>query len=112
MDIIFRNNRLLKMANTQASARASLGKVGGDRFMRRLEEMYSSDTLAILKTLPQARCHALKGNRKGQFAVDLDQPYRLIFEPANDPLPTLPDGGFDLEQITKVLILRIEDYHD
>ena len=25
------------------------------------------------------RCHALKGNRKGQYAVDLEHPYRLVF---------------------------------
>ena len=99
------------MANTQTSARASLGKVGGDRLMRRLEDMRSSNTLAIFRTLPQGRCHPLKGNYKGKFAVDLDNPYRLIFEPANDPLPTLEDGGLDLNRITKVRILRIEDYH-
>lgn len=99
------------MANTQVSARARLGKVGGDRFMQRLDEMRDSNTLAILRTLPQARCHALKGNYEGKFAVDLAQPYRLIFEPANDPLPTLVDGGLDLSQITSVRILKIVDYH-
>lgn len=99
------------MANTRVSARASLGKVGGDRFMQRLEEIRASNTLAILRTLPQARCHALKGNYKGKFAVNLDYPYRLIFEPANNPIPKLEDGGLDLNQITSVRILTIVDYH-
>ena len=99
------------MANSRASARKTLGTVGGDRYIQRLDEMRDSNTLAILRTLPQARCHALKGNYKGKFAVDLDQPYRLIFEPANNPLPTLVDGGLDLNQITSVRILKIVDYH-
>jgi len=99
------------MANSRASARKTLGTVGGDRYIQRLDEMRDSNTLAILRTLPQARCHALKGNYKGKFAVDLEQPHRLIFEPANDPLPTLPDGGLDLARITGVQILAVADYH-
>jgi proteic killer suppression protein len=44
--------------------------------------------------------------------VDLDHPYRLIFEVANDPKPTKPDGGLDWTKASIIRILGIEDYHE
>ncbi len=64
-----------------------------------------------MRALPQARCHELLGNRKGELAVDLKHPYRLIFEPANDPIPRKPDGGLDWTQVTAINILEVVDYH-
>ncbi len=62
---------------------------------RRLNELQAAASLDVLRFLPQARSHELKGNRKGQLSVDLDHPYRLIFEPANNPVAKKPDGGLD-----------------
>ncbi|MBI5098423.1 MAG: killer suppression protein [Nitrospirae bacterium] len=64
------------------------------------------------ENLPQARCHELKGNRKGQLSVDLDHPYRLIFEPANNPIPEKSDGGLEWNNVTKVRIIGMEDTHE
>jgi proteic killer suppression protein len=58
------------------------------------------------------RCHELTEDRKGQLSVDLDQPYRLIFEPSNDPIPLKPDGGLDWKQVTEIIIIGIEDTHE
>jgi len=80
--------------------------------MRRLDDIKGMANLSELMKLPNARCHPLTQNRKGQFAVDLDHPYRLVFEPANDPLPKMPDGGLDYEKITLIRILEVIDYHD
>jgi len=80
--------------------------------MRRLDDIKGMANLSELMKLPNARCHPLILNRKGQFAVDLDHPYRLVFEPANDPLPKMPDGGLDYEKITLIRILEVIDYHD
>jgi proteic killer suppression protein len=62
--------------------------------------------------LPQVRCHELKGDRKGTLAVDLEHPYRLVFEPANEPVPRKSDGGLDWTNITAIRVLAVEDYHD
>jgi proteic killer suppression protein len=58
------------------------------------------------------RLHPLKGIRKGQLSVDLDHPYRLLFEPASDPVPQLDGGGIDPSKITAVKILEIADTHE
>jgi len=59
-----------------------------------------ADTLAAFQSLPQARCHELKADRKGQLAVRLDKGFRIAFEVANQTIPLKPDGGLDWNQAT------------
>ena len=80
--------------------------------MLRLTQIEAADNLTVLKTLPGTRLHPLKGNRKGQFSVDLDHPYRLLFEADHNPVPSLESGGYDWNRITKVKILEIADTHE
>ncbi len=87
------------------------GRVNARKVRQRMAELSAADTLAVVVKLPAARLHALKGNRKGQYAVDVKHPFRLIFEPAHDPIPTRDDGGVDLEKITRIRVLIVEDYH-
>jgi proteic killer suppression protein len=43
--------------------------------------------------------------------MDLDHPYRLIFEAANDPIPRKEDGGLDWMKISAIVIIGVEDTH-
>ena len=43
------------------------------------------------------------------LAVDVVGNNRLIFEPCDDPVPVA--DGIDLQQVTAVKILGVEDYH-
>lgn len=79
--------------------------------MRRMLVLRAARTLQEVPIRPPERRHELKGQRKGQFAVDLKHPRRLVFRPNHDPLPRKPDGGLDLEAITAIMILKVEDYH-
>lgn len=72
-------------------------------------ELGAANNLSMLP--PAARCHPLEGDRKGQFAVDLKHPYRLVFEPLSDELPLKEDGSLDIGRITGIIILDIVDYH-
>ncbi len=74
-------------------------------------ELRAADTLADISMLPPARRHGLSGDRAGQFAVDVQHPFRLIFEPAHDPVPRKEDGGIDLARVTAIRILEVTDYH-
>ena len=79
------------------------------KIKRRIMDLGAADNLLMLP--PTARCQPLEGDRKGQFAVDLKHPYRLIFEPLGDDLPLKEDGSLELEKVTGVIILDIVDYH-
>jgi hypothetical protein len=43
--------------------------------------------------------------------VDLDHPYRLLFIPADEPVPYREDGGIDLERGREIEIIEIADTH-
>lgn len=76
-----------------------------------MDDLRAATCLEDMRQLP-GRCHELKWNRAGQFAVSLDGLNRLIFEPANDPIPSKPDGGIDWSQVTSISIVGVEDYHE
>jgi len=99
LDIIFANNKIRKACQNASG-----------KLKRRLDDISASENMSILELLP-GRLHALKENKKGLWALDLDHPYRLIFEPVGDPLPVSKDGWLDLKKITAVKIIKVEDYH-
>ena len=79
---------------------------------KRLDELADAENLGVMRTLPQAYCHELKGNRAGQLAVRLDGRFRMIFVVANDPVPRKSDGGLDWGRVTAIRVIRLaEDYH-
>lgn len=77
----------------------------------RLAQLEAAETLEDMRSLPGARCHELTGDRKGQIAVDLVHPKRLVFIPDHVPLPAKPDGGLDWNGVTSICIEEIVDYH-
>lgn len=111
MLIYFKSNKLQKICNKENEAIKKLGLKMARKLQQRLMELNAAHCLDDISKLPPARCHQLKGNRAGQFSVDLAHPYRLIFIPANDPIPENKDGGLDLSKIDSIEILAIDDTH-
>lgn len=112
MEIVFQDRKLGKICNDPSLLARRFGPLRAKLLRRRLDDLRDADNLEVMRSLPQARCHELKGNRKGTLAVDLDHPYRLIFEPANDPIPIKAAGGLNWMKVTAIRILAVEDYHD
>jgi len=115
VDILFKRKKDKEICNNDTLLRKEFkGNPRRCKQIRaRLDEFIDADNLEVMRFIPMAHCHELKGNRKGQLAVRLDHGYRMVFEPANEPLPRKSDGGLDWTHVTSVRILRIsEDYHD
>jgi len=110
MDISYANSRIQKICTDDKAARKVLGKAGTEVLRERLQQMFDADNLEKLRFAPGA-WHELIGDRKGQLACSLLKRVRLVFVPANDPLPIKPDGGLDWSEITAVMNLEIVDYH-
>jgi proteic killer suppression protein len=111
MDIVFKDKKFKKECNNQRLLEKKYGADRARRIRRRLDDLHAANILEDMKNLP-GRCHELLHNRSGQFSLDLDHPYRLIFEPADDSIPTRPDGGIDWTKVTAVRILGVEDTHE
>lgn len=110
MDILFQNNKLEKQALDEKLCKKKMGDRRAELFLRRLSDLQTATTLEEVRYLP-GNYHELSGNRKGQWACDLDQPYRLIFTPQERPIPTDKDGKYIWVEITAIEIVEIKDYH-
>lgn len=110
MDIIFANRKLEKYGNNFTLAQRKLGNARATKYHQRLGDMRDIESFAELETLP-GNFHPLTGNRSGQWACDLDHPYRPVFEPAVKPVPCNEHGTPILSEMKVVGIIEIVDYH-
>ena len=88
-----------------------MGKIRGELYLIRLNALYAATTLEDVRYLP-GHFHELTGNRKGQWACNLDQPYRLVFRPQENPIPVDEDGRYKWSDIHGVVIEEITNYHE
>lgn len=109
MDIYLRTGKLQSLRSQAEEARRRLGPEMGRKLQQRMIELKAAECLVDMTRLPSARCHELSDER---LSVDLKHPYRLIFVPANEPIPRKEDGGLDWTGITAVEITDIADTHD
>lgn len=98
MDIKYKNKKLQKICTDADTARKTYGKRMAAKIHTRIAELDAADDVETMVRYRIGRCHALTGNRKGQFALDLEHPYRLIFTEVNT-------------EIQVVCIVEITDYH-
>jgi proteic killer suppression protein len=111
MNISFKNSKLDKIFNSEKELVRTYGKDRAKYIQIRMSKLEAADNLDQIPKEPPERCHQLMGNRDEQFAVDLPQPWRLIFEVNNKPIPRKDDQGIDLKRVTEIKIIEVENYH-
>lgn len=110
MKITFGTKKLEKLANDYRFCKKELGQIRADLYNKRLQNFRDAATLEDVRNLP-GHYHELVEDRKGQWGCDLDQPYRLIFKPNENPIPTNKDGQYVWIEILSVDIVEITNYH-
>ena len=111
MEINFKSVKLARVFNQEKLLKKEYGEENSRIIMRRMQVLQAAPNLSQVSHLKPVGRHELIGKRKGEFAVDLQQPFRLVFRPNHDPVPLKTDGGIDLEHITSITIINMEDYH-
>jgi proteic killer suppression protein len=111
LEIGFKSAKLEKIFNSASAMQAEFGSEQAKKIQLRLSVLRNASNLDEVPAMPPDRRHELKGKYAGCFAVDVKQPYRLIFKPDYENTPCKPDGGIDLRKVTKIKILGVEDYH-
>lgn len=110
MTLTFADKKMEKLVNDDRRMLAELGKLRAAILRRRLTQLRDAANLDEVRHLP-GHYHELKNDRKGQWGCDLDQPYRLVFTPHNNPDPTRHDGKYSGMGITGIEINEITNYH-
>lgn len=98
MEIEYRSSRIRKVCTNAHEAELKHGIKMAAVIHQRIDEISASPSIEMLVQYRIGRCHPLKGNRKEQYAMDLVQPYRLIFEKKG--------SSAEVARITEII-----DYH-
>lgn len=97
MDVRY-SKKMEKVCTNAAEARKKHGQRMAREISACIDALRAADSVEELIQGHIFRCHALVENRKGQYAMDLVQPYRLIFEKGDDG-------------VLYVTVIEIVDYH-
>ena len=98
MEVTYKNNKIRKICTDAKTAERAYGREMADKIHQRIDELHAADTVEMMIQWHIGRCHPLTQNRKGQYAMDLIHPFRLVFEKKG-------------EEIQIANILEIVDYH-
>lgn len=112
MEITFESEKMRDVCNSERKMVAKYNRRLAEKLKQRLKELEAADTLDDLSPdkLPQARCHELDHDRRGQLGVTLFDNRRLVFRPV-PPVPKKPDGGLDWKQVMAIEVIEVVDYH-
>lgn len=79
MEITYKTKKIQKICTDASFASSKYGREMAEKIHFRIAQILSFPTVEEMIQYHVGRCHALTNNRKGQYAIDLVQPYRLIF---------------------------------
>jgi plasmid maintenance system killer protein len=108
MEIAFKSKKLEKRLTVPSELQRFYGTFA-KAITLRINEFRSTGSLGTIKNRHHA--HKLRAELDGCISVNITANYRMLFKPNNDPLLLKADGGIDLDQVTKILIINIIDYH-
>jgi len=107
MDYKARTNKLQKQLTDPRLSVRTFGVDTAKRLAARIDEISAATTLTDVSRFPPARLHALVGDKKGLFSVDISSNYRLLFAGFNRSHQQI----LDPTEIVTVVFIAVADYH-
>ena len=111
MKVTVKTTKLQKLLGKHKELVKAFGDKRARLIERRIVYLRGASNLHNVPPTKPFRCHELTGQRKGEFAVDVDEKLRIVFVPDHEPVPKLPDGGIDRKAVNEIVIIEVEDYH-
>lgn len=98
LQVCYKSRSLERVCTIFIEAKKQYGERMAILIHQRVDQIEAATSIDELVRFSIGRCHPLEGNRKGEYAMDLVHPYRLVFEQVKG-------------QIEVVRIINVEDYH-
>ncbi|WP_261665324.1 type II toxin-antitoxin system RelE/ParE family toxin [Deinococcus sp. Marseille-Q6407] len=99
MQVKFRTKKLRKQYESKKAATKAYGPEVAKKYVQRIGIIKQTASLEELQAQHPLRCHALKGDRQGEWAINLTGFMRLIFT-------------FKDEELTIVCIEEVSKHYD
>lgn len=98
MEIAYKSKLLERVCSCSKVAKKKYGQNMAIKLQMRIVEVRSAANFDELSRWRIGGCHPLEGKRKGQYAMTLEQPYRLILHKRGNA-------------VEMALVSEIVDYH-
>lgn len=99
MIIQYKSKKLERICTLASVAQKKYGLEMAVAIQKRIQEINAAESVEQMIRFRIGRCHSLKGDRDGQYAVDLIQPHRLVF--------TVCKEVIEIARIEEI----VKDYH-
>ena len=109
IEITYHTTKICKTINSEKLLVQTYGPAIARKLIMRLNQIRSSDSLGMMVAQHIGRCHSLSGRRDGQYAFDLEHPFRLIVEPVYENRAA--KAAQDISQVKTIKIMEVTDYH-
>jgi len=110
MNLSYKNNKLEQSLNVDRNIIQSYG-VLSKKIKQRMDQLKAANDLSIIAKIKVLRLHPYLGNRLGEWTIDIQENWRICFKIDQNPIPRLNDGGVNLNMVTTIKILSVEDPH-
>ena len=109
MKLLYANNKIEKVCNDTKSAIKKYGDKVGKNLSDLILLLQNVSSLMQIKKIPQYRLHALKGNRKNQYAIVITfgSKYRLIIYPLDEKENIVVCGENENYMLSTIKIIKI-----
>ena len=107
MEIFYNTKKIAGLCNDNKKSLKKFGEKATKGLLQRLTQLKAVSRLGDFKF---DKPHPLKGNRLRQFAITVYGGLRIILE-ASEPSPMMEDGSIDWNNVEKIKIITVEDYH-
>ncbi len=108
MDIDFLDKKLRNLCENQREAITKLGTECAKKLRSRLSDLEAVNNVSELAV---GHPHPLEPDNLREFAVDLSDGKRLVFQPNHEVTPLNEHNNTDWLNVTKIKIVYVGDYH-
>lgn len=107
VNLAFATLKIRSLCECQAKAEREFGFGVAKELRARIADLQAADTAG---DLPAGKPRRMTG-KPDLFVLDLARGFRLILRANHSRVPVLQNGHVDWTQVSRVMILRIEDSH-
>ena len=110
MELTYKTNKLKDLCENPKFNRELVKKYGSEiakKLPRRIIELKSFNSLADVPVTPPFRRHKLTGDRNDEFAISINNQYRLIFKKVGNNILVE-----DLKKIKEIEIMEVSKHYE
>lgn len=111
MEIIFKNSKTEKLINSDKELNKKYPVKVAKTVKLRMTQLIAFNDFSQVTHLPPLRLHKLTGDRSHQYAVDVSEKYRLVFEILDEEGLAIKDPEYPRNLVHIIKIIEVVNYH-